>query len=117
MHPTTMKRTLLLVGIVCILATLLVVFRSGTTSPRESDIRQIFSRLEKGDLSNASCGSDLIKLLGKPDRKQNLIENEIWSYGPSLSAIKDSKKGDIIGINAYLDKRGSVIRCTGTWKD
>ncbi len=94
-----------------------VVLRFGSVFRRDSDVLQVFSQLEKGQLPSARSGSDIIDLFGKPDSKCDFMSVKIWAYGPSLSALKDSKKGDIIGINIYVDKRGGVTRCLGIRKD
>lgn len=117
MQSATRKRTLFLIGIGTIIAIYFVVLKFGSVFRRDADILRVFSQLEKGQLPSARSGSDIIDLLGNPSSKSDFRGDGIWAYGPSLSALRDSKKGDIIGINIYVDKRGGVTRCLGIRKD
>ena len=111
-----MKKTLILIGVGGILVASVILFKQGMFFRRETNAIHIFSQLEKGEISNPST-RDIISLLGEPDAKDPFRDDEIWSYGPSLNALKSSKAGDTVGINIYVDKRGDVVRCLGIHKD
>ena len=111
-----MKRTLIITALGSILIFLFFKFESRLVSHQKSDTLEIYRKFVSGEFQNANADV-IVSVLGNPNTRNMVRDNEIWSYGPSLDDLKNRKVGDLIGINIYMDKSGKVVRCLGIHKD
>jgi len=59
----------------------------------------------------------VLSVFGKPVRKSMMLKDEIWSYPPRMDDLRNAKPGEVIGVNFYIGEDGTVVRCTGVYKD
>ena len=52
--------------------------------------------------------SSMLELLGRPDQILNRKNGEVWTYGPYIEEMGNSKIGEIIGVTIYFDSDQEV---------
>jgi hypothetical protein len=82
----------------------------------KADLSEIYEQSVAGKFQNSDV-SNVISILGNPDSRNIILDNEILQYGPNLDKLMHAKVKSVIGITFRVNKGGRITECVGIYKD